>query len=679
MGITYNSNGSQSDVIAKIALCSDGDIVTIPSGDFTWSTSGGVNISGKGIKLQGAGAGRALAYSGTNIACGTGTKVFTLNASGIAGITNGMTLRIERTGTAVSGGNATGTRTWMEGTVTSYSGATLTMNITSSANAVTQSVWTINSVALTKITHNVAGTLLTLTEDASNVVEIEGIRFIDGTGTSYTIAINGVTSGIPIQIHDCYFECNTSHDTIEVATNRGIIYDSDFASFPFSLAPLAIHHQPDSETSSWTTASTMGTDDTTGKNNFYVEDCGFHAWLNAVDSDSNGRIVWRRNLMHNAAFGTHGADTSNYGVRHYEVYDNTFIFNAFSGGSAPTQETLNMNWWFYLRGGTGVITGNYMPTIISGDYGNKGAINMTCMQLQRNAGPNGGWGVISTSGRSGGWAYPAPRQVGRGYVAGSAVLPAWSSGGPYPGPGATWSGNYATYGGATYKSTTANTSSSNPSVNTGQWTNTGYATGRDSITFIGDLEPLYIWDNGSGYPAYGTSDYGVDQTNSVSTSGTPITCDSSANYIQASRDYYVDTTGSPSSGAKPGWTRYSYPHPLRTDLSGSVPTSPSGLNATAVSSSQIDLTWTDNSSDETGFEVDRSIDNSNYTNIATSSSNATGYSSTGLSASTTYYYRVRAVNGSGNSSYTTSANATTSAYSANKTFYGKVSVLGKVV
>ena len=35
------------------------------------------------------------------------------------------------------------------------------------------------------------------------------------------------------------------------------------------------------------------------------------------------------------------------------------------------------------------------------------------------------------------------------------------------------------------------------------------------------------------------------------------------------------------------------------------PAAPSGLSATAVSSSQINLSWTDNSSDETGFKLER--------------------------------------------------------------------------
>jgi titin len=93
-----------------------------------------------------------------------------------------------------------------------------------------------------------------------------------------------------------------------------------------------------------------------------------------------------------------------------------------------------------------------------------------------------------------------------------------------------------------------------------------------------------------------------------------------------------------------------------------APAAPSALGASAVSSSQINLTWTDNANNETGFIIERSTDNfvSNVAQIATPAANATGYSdSTGLSASTKYYYRVRATNGVGPSGNSNVANATT--------------------
>jgi hypothetical protein len=95
--------------------------------------------------------------------------------------------------------------------------------------------------------------------------------------------------------------------------------------------------------------------------------------------------------------------------------------------------------------------------------------------------------------------------------------------------------------------------------------------------------------------------------------------------------------------------------------SGSIdtPDAPSGLTATAVSTTQINLAWTDVSND-TGYRVERKTGlGGTYAEIATTSNSEVSYSSTGLTDSTTYYYRVRAYNAAGNSSYSNEANATT--------------------
>src|SRR5262249_51892325 len=70
---------------------------------------------------------------------------------------------------------------------------------------------------------------------------------------------------------------------------------------------------------------------------------------------------------------------------------------------------------------------------------------------------------------------------------------------------------------------------------------------------------------------------------------------------------------------------------------------PSNLKATAVSASQIYLTWQDNSTNETGIQIERSLDGETWVLLTTVGPNATSYSDTGLTAGTTYYYRVRAV------------------------------------
>jgi titin len=90
-------------------------------------------------------------------------------------------------------------------------------------------------------------------------------------------------------------------------------------------------------------------------------------------------------------------------------------------------------------------------------------------------------------------------------------------------------------------------------------------------------------------------------------------------------------------------------------------TAPTTLSAVATTTSSILLTWTDTASNETGFTIDRSTDNVNWSALATTSANVTSYNNTGLTASTTYYYRVRAYNAGAYTSFTSAAWATTAA------------------
>ncbi len=98
-----------------------------------------------------------------------------------------------------------------------------------------------------------------------------------------------------------------------------------------------------------------------------------------------------------------------------------------------------------------------------------------------------------------------------------------------------------------------------------------------------------------------------------------------------------------------------------TTPSGVIPpTAPTNLAATAASSTQINLSWTDNSANETGFRIERAPGGTtSFTEIATVGVNVTSYQNTGLTASTSYSYRVRAYNSAGNSSYSNTATATT--------------------
>ena len=93
------------------------------------------------------------------------------------------------------------------------------------------------------------------------------------------------------------------------------------------------------------------------------------------------------------------------------------------------------------------------------------------------------------------------------------------------------------------------------------------------------------------------------------------------------------------------------------------PTAPSNLVAAPVANSlQVSLTWTDNSTTETGFIIERSPNGTDtWTLVGTPAANATSFtdSSAGLTAGTTYYYRVRSTNAFGDSANAKIAPVTT--------------------
>ena len=101
------------------------------------------------------------------------------------------------------------------------------------------------------------------------------------------------------------------------------------------------------------------------------------------------------------------------------------------------------------------------------------------------------------------------------------------------------------------------------------------------------------------------------------------------------------------------------------------PAAPTLLAATATAGLQIDLTWQDNSNNETGFKVERSPDGTEgWTEIATTLANVAAYSNVGLNPGTFYCYRVRAYNVTGDSDYSNISCATTPGEANNALNFG---------
>ncbi len=510
---TCNSADVQNAINASAA----GDTVIIPAGTCTWTS--GVSVSGKAISIQGSGSGRIVAYSPSTLAIGTGAKTVNVSSAQVGAsvsFTNGQTVRISETGNR---------QNFMVGTVTGFSGGVLNISVASTGGSCGNSSagnspsncsrWIVSTTSTTVLINNSGTAMFDITEDSTGHTQLSGFKIQVGSGKG-----NGVNfhagGGRAILLHDCWIEQGTG-DSVWINTNRGVVWSCSFDATPYSMAPLAFHLQPFDE-SAWNMASFMGMKDTTGQNNFYVENSDFHAYLNSADNDEGARSVWRYNLFNNAGFGTHGVDTGLIGQRYFEYYNNVGVFNAYANGT-----TFNVNWWFFVRGGTFIIHDNTLPALNSTDYPGKLDVNMTEMALQRNSGPIPCWG----SGTTGGAKYHAPRQVGMGYVNGTGKS----------GAGVT------TYSLASY--------------------------GYPNPEYVGDSEPAYIWGNSRQPLSAGVSDYGTNQPDSCGG-----TTDTSANYIVANRDYFNGST------PKPGYTPYTYPHPLRQGGStgtGATVTPPSSL------------------------------------------------------------------------------------------------------
>ena len=145
----------------------------------------------------------------------------------------------------------------------------------------------------------------------------------------------------------------------------------------------------------------------------------------------------------------------------------------------------------------------------------------------------------------------------------------------------------------------------------------------------------------------------------------PVGTSTSASYsntgLASSTTYNYRVRATDAAGNLSG---YSNVAPATTLSDTTAPTAPSTLTATAAGAGQINLAWaasTDNVG-VTGYRIERCTGAgcSNFTEVAISTS--ASYSDTGLAASTTYSYRVRATDAAANlSGYSNVATATTSA------------------
>lgn len=92
-----------------------------------------------------------------------------------------------------------------------------------------------------------------------------------------------------------------------------------------------------------------------------------------------------------------------------------------------------------------------------------------------------------------------------------------------------------------------------------------------------------------------------------------------------------------------------------------VPGAPTGLEAAALSGTEVSLTWEDNSDNETGFKIECKTEGGDYVEIGEIGPDVTACTHPGLTQGTKYYYRVKAFNAGGESPYSNVAEVTTTA------------------
>ncbi|MCK5520198.1 MAG: SUMF1/EgtB/PvdO family nonheme iron enzyme, partial [Candidatus Marinimicrobia bacterium] len=88
---------------------------------------------------------------------------------------------------------------------------------------------------------------------------------------------------------------------------------------------------------------------------------------------------------------------------------------------------------------------------------------------------------------------------------------------------------------------------------------------------------------------------------------------------------------------------------------------PSNLQITKLSDTSLQLTWTDNSDNEEGFEIERaSTGSATFVTLATKGANTTNHTDAGLTIDETYTYRVKATHSYGDLDWSNEASQTMS-------------------
>ena len=239
----------------------------------------------------------------------------------------------------------------------------------------------------------------TVTKSAAGVIRIKAFSFsiANGGNTNKGFTIQGSwKSAQPIVFQNNAFTTNGS-GLFLVAVPGGLIVANNSFTGQWDDSFLQIKDPQDLQ-GSWHTADSMGAQDTSGTLNHYVETNTFVGGTNqGIDCDDACRMVYRYNTLTNSSFNSHGEDTSPNGLRHFEVYNNSF------GNTRDTSQLANESQAVWIRGATGVIYNNFFANLAGNYWGTKPEIRMNIRGAE-DVRPQGTCAQVS---------YPVPHQLGQ--------------------------------------------------------------------------------------------------------------------------------------------------------------------------------------------------------------------------------------------------------------------------
>jgi len=216
--------------------------------------------------------------------------------------------------------------------------------------------------------------------DPKDDFEISYIKFIDNTGAGSSAVIQLFVAGFDWRIHHCDLTTTQSAgDWMQLirsqGSNGGLIDHCRFTNTQSSGTAKAIQlngmnrgpEYPYYGSTQWAAANQSGT-----KYNTFIEDCWFYWTPNypIMDADDGASVVFRYNVVSGGAFNSHGGDggttgtDEGYGIRWFEIYENTFDAN----GTCSSYAAIG------IRGGTGVVYNN----IGTGGYNGSDLVRMYC-------------------------------------------------------------------------------------------------------------------------------------------------------------------------------------------------------------------------------------------------------------------------------------------------------------